>query len=108
MQLTEVFIEAMLECAEGFYIIEEESRKICYTNSFFYEDEGSERLEGKTCCQAFAGKEEPCRYCPELGKTNSAKKVSTSGIITMPDQSIGTKLKTVWLKWRAPGTGLEI
>ncbi|WP_343840546.1 GGDEF domain-containing protein [Faecalicatena contorta] len=74
MQLTEVFIEAMLECAEGFYIIEEESRKICYTNSFFYEDEGSERLEGKTCCQAFAGKEEPCRYCPELGKTNSAKK----------------------------------
>ena len=74
MQLTEVFIEAMLECAEGFYIIEEESRKICYTNSFVYEDEGSERLEGKTCCQAFAGKEEPCRYCPELGKTNSAKK----------------------------------
>ena len=95
MQLTEVFMEAMLECAEGFYIIEEESRKICYTNSFFYLDEGSERLEGKTCYRAFAGRSEPCRYCPELGKTNSAKKASISGIITMPGQSTGTKSKIV-------------
>ena len=27
MQLTEVFIEAMLECAEGFYIIEDGEQK---------------------------------------------------------------------------------
>ena len=86
MQLTEVFMEAMLECAEGFYIIEEESRKICYTNSFFYLDEGSERLEGKTCYQAFVRNWE---------KQTAQKKASISGIITMPGQSTGTKSKIV-------------
>lgn len=71
MQLTEVFLEAMLQCAEGFYIIEEESKRICYTNSFFYVDEGSGRLEGKPCYQAFAGRTGPCRYCPDLRKISS-------------------------------------
>lgn len=67
MKLEGEMLEIALECAEGIYIIEEESKKIVYVNSFM-RTKAEEEAEGKYCYQYFCGRSEICPYCPQFDK----------------------------------------
>lgn len=64
MELNMDFWNAFLPCVEGIYIIEEESKRICYANDFIAR--AGEGLVGKRCYHALAGRREPCDFCPNL------------------------------------------
>lgn len=73
MELNMDFWKAFLPCVEGIYIIEEQSKRICYANDFIAR--AGIAVTGKHCYQALAGHKEPCDFCPELedeGRAESA------------------------------------
>lgn len=63
--LSKEFLEELLECVEGLYVIEEESKKVHYVNRYLCNGD-RESYEGKKCYEAFVGKNEPCAICPML------------------------------------------
>ena len=65
MELNGKLLEALLDCVEGVYIIEEDSRRIVYANRLLTESRGR-RLEGEPCHMVLMGRETPCPYCPAL------------------------------------------
>lgn len=65
MRLNEKLMEAILDCVEGVYVVEEDSRKIVYANRCLSESRRYP-VEGEQCYKALAGREKPCLYCPTL------------------------------------------
>lgn len=65
MILNENLLEALLDCVEGVYVVEEDTRKIVYANRFLIESRGR-RMEGEPCYRALMGRDSPCPFCPAL------------------------------------------
>ncbi|HWP50438.1 MAG TPA: GGDEF domain-containing protein [Clostridia bacterium] len=57
--------EALSRCAEGLYVLEEESKRIVWVNSYFVETLGTSCV-GEYCWKAFLDRETPCPFCPQL------------------------------------------
>ena len=64
MELNMEFWNAFLPCIEGIYIIDEETKEICYANDFINQSE--ESIVGQLCYQAMAGRSERCDFCPSI------------------------------------------
>lgn len=58
-------LQALLDCVEGVYVIEEDSRTVVYANRSLAERRGC-RLEGEPCYRVLMGRAAPCPYCPAL------------------------------------------
>ncbi len=64
--MEEKWINALLECAEGLYVIEEKTKQIVYVNSFMARGKDIQSLIGKKCYEVIYNKQQPCTYCPRL------------------------------------------
>ncbi len=58
--------EGLLDCVEGVYVIEEDSRIILYANPFLREIRKGEQITGKKCYEVFADRREPCSCWPAM------------------------------------------
>lgn len=67
MELTSELIKEIFICAEGIYVIEEESKTIVYVNDFIARG-NQERYLGHKCYQALLGKDSVCTYCPKIDR----------------------------------------
>ena len=70
MELCGKLLEALLDCVEGVYVVEEDSRTIVYANRRLTESR-SRRLEGEACYRILMGRDAPCPYCPALPEENA-------------------------------------
>jgi diguanylate cyclase (GGDEF)-like protein len=55
-------------CVEGLYVIEDETKRIVWANSFF--SDGGSVLAGEACWRALFGRGEPCPSCPALAESD--------------------------------------
>ena len=65
MELKEALLEAVLDCAEGVYVVAEDSRTVVYANRCLTDSRGC-RLVGEPCYRVLMGRETPCPFCPSL------------------------------------------
>lgn len=65
MPLDEKLLEALLDCVEGLYVVEEDSRKLVYANRQLTQN-SREPVLGAPCYRVIMGREDPCPYCPTL------------------------------------------
>lgn len=65
MELTKEMTEAVLACAEGIYLIEEDTHTIVYANPCLQAHRGR-TMVGEKCYAALMGRDTPCPYCPAL------------------------------------------
>lgn len=65
VELTGELLEALLDCAEGVCIVEEESRRIVYANRCLTQCCGG-RVVGAYCYRVLMNRESPCPFCPSL------------------------------------------
>ena len=63
------FVQPLLLCAEGLYVIEEETRRIVWVNDYI-QNGLNKTLIGSYCWQAFLKRDTPCPFCPVLQENN--------------------------------------
>lgn len=61
------WIKALMQCAEGLYVLEEESRRVVWMSDYLTDGLDADGV-GKPCWQVFMGRESPCPYCPRLSE----------------------------------------
>ena len=71
--------EGLLDCVEGVYIIEEDSRTLLYANPFLQRTRKGEQMTGRKCYEVFAGREKPCPFCPSLEEWKNVGEESRPG-----------------------------
>lgn len=59
--------EELLRCAEGMYVLKEETKEIVWANRYLA-DHLTIPYIGETCWKAFLGREAPCPFCPKLSE----------------------------------------
>lgn len=65
MELKGALLEAVLDCAEGVYLVEEASHTVVYANRFLIQNRGHPMV-GAPCYRVLMGRETPCPFCPSL------------------------------------------
>lgn len=65
--MTNEWCDELLRCAEGLYVLEEESKKIVWANPYFT-DSLKAPCVGLPCWKAFLGRETMCPFCPKLSE----------------------------------------
>lgn len=65
--MTNEWCEELLRCAEGLYVLKEESKKIVWANSYFT-DRLKEPCVGEPCWKGLLGRKTPCPSCPKLSE----------------------------------------
>lgn len=70
MELSGKLLEALLDCVEGVYVVEEDSWSIVYANRSLTESRGC-KLVGEACYRALMDREAPCPHCPTLREEDS-------------------------------------
>lgn len=59
--------EELLRCAEGMYVMKEESKEIVWVNRFFT-DALKAPCVGELCWKVLLRRETPCPFCPRLSE----------------------------------------
>ncbi len=59
--------EELLRCAEGMYVLKEESKEIVWAKFYFIDNLETPRV-GEHCWKALLGRDTPCHFCPILSE----------------------------------------
>lgn len=59
--------EPLTRCAEGLYVLEEESRQIVYLNDYLADAFGTDSI-GQPCWRVFLERDKQCPFCPRLSE----------------------------------------
>ena len=67
MDMTHEWCEPLIECAEGLYIIEEDTYRLMWASDYTVKNIGTPYV-GEPCWKMLFNREQPCTFCPKLTK----------------------------------------